>query len=384
MSLTTSKAQEAGMTVVGIENVDRTARRLVEEGITPAQVTFASRRGITVHHAAYGTLTPAPDSPPLELDSLFPLCSITKVVTAASIMLLVEEGRVGLNRPVADYIPEFTGEGKHEIRVHHLLTHTSGIRPEDVYPHIDSKKGTAAIPPCPPGQDPETHEHLSLGFDVPAAVKPGTVMYYLGFGYELLGEIIRRVTGQTHDQFAAERLFKPLGMNDTYYSVPESEWHRIVQRSPEAPCAEWINEELVRSASASGGIYSTARDLAVFAQMFLNKGIYEGARILSPVSVIDMTRNHIPGVPAEYRDEVFAEASWGYGWAINGSKRDGGDLFSPEAYNHWGAAGVFVSVDPVYETVQVYLSVELDHQKPFKNIYADLYNNTVLAAIADL
>jgi CubicO group peptidase (beta-lactamase class C family) len=125
-------------------------------------------------------------------------------------------------------------------------------------------------------------------------------------------------------------------------------------------------------------------DLAVFGQMFLNGGIYNGVRFLSPVTVKEMTRNQIPGVSSQYRDEVFPEAYWGYGWAINGSKRDGGDLFSPEAYSHWGAAGPFLCVDPIYQTVTVHLSVELDHQKPFKNMYVDYFNNTVLAAITDL
>lgn len=130
-------------------------------------------------------------------------------------------------------------------------------------------------------------------------------------------------------------------------------------------------------------MYTTAMDLAIFSYMFQNKGSYNGKRILSPVSVAEMTKNHIPGVSSEYRGEVFPEASWGYGWGINGTKKDGGDLFSPLAYSHWGAAGVFFCIDPVYETIQIFLSVEIDHHNPFKDIYADCFNNSALAVIEE-
>src|SRR5690606_16358476 len=106
-----------------------------------------------------------------------------------------------------------------------------------------------------------------------------------------------------------------LGMKQSYYNVPLSERHRIVKRSPEDPCAEWLEREsCISSVSASGGAYSTTYDLCIFAQMFLNKGSYDGHRILSPISVLEMTKNHIPGVSAVYRNETFPEASWGYGW----------------------------------------------------------------------
>lgn len=300
-------------------------------------------------------------------------------------MMLMEQGKVGLNRPVSDYIPEFTGEGKTKVCVHHLLTHTSGLEGEVIWQNGQAKQEQGEYPPHEPNQDPDQHKYLYGGYDAPLSNEPGTVMSYCGYGYELLGEIIRRVSGQAYDVFVNENIFKPLGMENTYYRVPMEVRDQVVRRAPEAACAEWVDSEYnLNSVSAGGGAYSTAMDLAVFGQMFLNGGIYNGVRFLSPVTVREMTRNQIPGVSSQYRDEVFPEAYWGYGWAINGTKRDGGDLFSPEAYSHWGAAGPFLCVDPVYQTVTVHLSVELDHQKPFKNMYVDYFNNTVLAAITDL
>ncbi|WP_199615869.1 serine hydrolase domain-containing protein [Paenibacillus alkalitolerans] len=385
MKLRNGSPEEAGISEQRIAALDAFADRMFAENITPAQAYVAARKGVIVAHRAVGKLTPEADSPPLDVNALFPLCSITKIFTAAAIMILVENGLIGLNRPVADYIPEFQGEGKDAVRVHHLLTHTSGIRPEDLWEYKRKVAAEAVIPPCEENENPEIHREIYLGCGVPLARKPGEVMAYLGFGYELLGDIVRRISGLSYPEFMKRNLFEPLGMKDTFYNVPHSERYRIVRRSPEDACAGWLeNDSCIESESAGGGLYSTAMDVAIFAQMFLNQGEYDGKRILSPVSVREMTRNHIPGVASEYRDEYFPEAYWGYGWSINGTKKDGGDLFSPEAYSHWGAAGVFVAVDPVCDVVSVYFTVERDLQKPFKNMYTDHFNNVLLAAIEKL
>lgn len=385
MILRTGAPEEAGMSASKVDYINHYAKQMVKDHITPAEVILVARKGVIVSHEAYGTLTPAADYPLLTVNSLFPLCSITKVFTAACIMILVERGLVGLNRPVTDYIPEFQGEGKDSVRIHHLLTHTSGMNDEDVYTYVQSNGTDVSLLAPEESEDSYTYEYLHRRYGTPLSRKPGEVMSYLGFGYELLGEVIRRVSGISYPEFVQKEIFKPLKMNDSYFYVPQSERHRVVRRSPEDPCAEWLEtEEMMDSVSASGGIYSSAMDLAKFAQMFLFKGTYGGQRILSPISIKEMTKNHIPGVSSVYRDEIFNEAGWGYGWGINGSKKDGGDLFSEHAFSHWGAAGVFVAVDPAYDIVIIHFTVERDLQKPFKNMYTDHFNNVVLAAIEDI
>lgn len=384
-TLSFESIEQAGVSQDGVKRISTVATRMVQDGITPTQVIFAARKGFVLAYQADGKVGPEPDANLLTVDAIFPICSITKLFTATAIMMLVEQGKVGLNRPVVDYIPEFTGDGKSKVCVHHLLTHTSGLEMDAIYQHRNGKQDTGKIPPCEPNENQEIHEYLYSAYDAPLSHEPGTVMSYCGYGYELLGEIIRRISGLAYDEFVTESIFKPLEMNNTFYCVPQHKRSQVVRRAPDAPCAEWVESvELLDSVSAGSGAYSTAIDLAIFGQMFLNGGIYNGVRLLSPITVKEMTRNQIPGVSSQYRDEVFLEAYWGLGWAINGTKRDGGDLLSSEAYSHWGAAGPFICVDPIYETVTVHLSVELDHQKPFKNMYVDYFNNTVLSAIIEL
>jgi len=116
--------EEVGMSAQRVRHVVDLAEGWVAQGVHPALVVLAARRGVIVLHEAFGRLMPQEDAPLTALDTLFPLTSLTKPVTATAAMILVEDGRLGPNRPVAEYIPEFTGEGKEKVLVHHLLTHT--------------------------------------------------------------------------------------------------------------------------------------------------------------------------------------------------------------------------------------------------------------------
>lgn len=109
--LSLSSLEQAGVSACGVQRIQTAAAQMVEDNITPAQVIVAARRGIVIVHQANGTLGSEPDAAELAVDTLFPLCSITKLFTATAVMILVEQGKIGLNRPVSDYIPEFTGEG---------------------------------------------------------------------------------------------------------------------------------------------------------------------------------------------------------------------------------------------------------------------------------
>jgi CubicO group peptidase (beta-lactamase class C family) len=394
MELRPGTPQEAGVSPSGVKQIQERARGWVEDGIHPALVILAVRKGIVFLYEAMGRLTPASDSPPLSRQAIFPITSITKPITATSAMILVEDGLLGLNRPVREYIPEFEGEGKEQVMVHHLLTHTAGIDDEATWAVIDEKEEVSVdVPASEETQHPAIHRSLYYGFDVPLTRKPGIEMSYSNYGYWLLGEIIRRVSGQSLNSFASERIFKPLGMDNTWYSVPESVSHRIIQRPPDAPYPEF-NNEMQENPSAYNGVYSTAFDMAVFGQMFLNQGCYSEARILSPVTVAAMTRNQIPGIPARYLEKIFPEGSWGLGWSINAEFKGevyGEAMVSPSSYLHSGSTGVLLWIDPVHDLVGVYFSALMNFREVFSptlsdrpNWRADLFMNMVTASSNDL
>ena len=394
MQLRPGEPEEVGMSARRVRHVGQLAAGWVAQGITSALVILVARRGVIVLHEAFGRLTPDDNAPPIKRDTIYPLSSLTKPITATAAMLLVEDGFLGLQQPVSEYLPEFRGECKQEVRVYHLLTHTSGLRDEDIGVHAAMKRGVVVIPPPEKTQHPWINEYLFLGYDAPLWKPPGVEMSYCSYGYDLVGEIVRRVSGQALADFARERIFAPLGMQDTFYSVPDAVLARIVRRPLDAPWAATTvtgapgleTREHQERPRASGGAYSTAIDMAIFGQMFLNRGSYGEERILSPAAVAEMTRNQIPGISAQHRGEFFPEASWGFGWDIHGNKKalQDGSLHSPQAFDHYGAGGVFCWVDPVYELVGGYFSVALERIDETRSKECHyLFMNAVTAAVVD-
>lgn len=389
MQLRGGSPEEAGMLPARIELTRQRLKQWSEEGVTPALVVLAARRGVIVLHEALGRLGPSEDSPPVQLDSLFPLASISKVITATAIMILVDDGLLGLSRRVQEYVPRFVGEGKEHVMVHHLLTHTSGLRDKEVGAHAESKKDKVKIPPPEANQHAEIHEYLYLESDAPLSELPGREMSYSNTGYLLLGEIIRRVSGKGFGDFVTERIFEPLGMHNSFFSVPQHARDRVVRRSADLPFAAFLDDPsyLERPAAWAGG-YSTSMDMAAFCQMFLNHGSYGQARILSPASVSEMTRNQIPNVASTFKEDHEREASRGYGWDVKGAKkpRYHGSLDSPTAFTHQGAGGTSILVDPTFNLVTIYFSVArgvMTSARYSPQWSMDLFTNMVTAAVVD-
>jgi CubicO group peptidase (beta-lactamase class C family) len=218
--------------------------RWVTEGHTPALSICVARCGVIVLHEAWGVLGPEESAPSLKTDSIFPIMSVTKPITATLIMQLVEDGLLGLNRPVKDYLPEISGDGTDDILVHHLLTHTSGYPWHTDPPMLEhaARKQHAGfeLPPCPKSQHPTIHAWLSLFWDGPRVAGAGEVMIYSAHNYHLLGEIVRRLCGRGLEAQARERIFDPLGMHDTYYVVPAPESGRVVQRGLTVPFGDYF------------------------------------------------------------------------------------------------------------------------------------------------
>jgi CubicO group peptidase (beta-lactamase class C family) len=397
MQLRPGTPREAGMLPERVARVRDLCARWVKDGHTPTLGVCVARRGVIVLHEAFGVRGPGPDSPPLRCDALFAVASITKPITATLAMQLVEDGRLGLNRPAKDYLPELSGEGTDEILVHHLLTHTTG------YPfHTDppmlkhaarKKRAGFEPPPCPEGLHPILHEWLSLNWDAPRVAGVGEVMIYSTHNYDLLGEIVRRLSGRRLEQLARERVFGPLGMHDSYYEVPESESHRVVQRAPGRPFGpEWLpffddigGRRWQETPWGGGGLFSTPLDIAVFGQMIVDEGRYGDARILSPATVAAMTRDQIPGLRARLLNHEAEHASWGYGWTITSPTKwryFDGSLQPLGTLSHSGGGGAAFWVDREHELVGVYFEVSTRLTERYEMLWNfDLFQNAVTAAV---
>jgi len=400
--------EDAGMDPARIEHLRGLLAGWVAHGDTPSVAALVARRGVVVLHEAFGVLRHGDTAPTLQRDAIFPMASCSKPVTAAAVMCLVDDGLVGLNRPFIDYVPELDVPGVpglDQVRVADLLCHTSGFDDVDVRGFIDANAAKSPeLPPAAPGEHPMVNRLIRLAAGAPVARVPGTAMLYSSFGYQVLGDIVRRVSRQPFWQFVRSRIFEPLGMHDSNLVLPPALRGRRVYRAPGMPGTEargwWqgIDSPLLDETDWGGsGVTSTAGNLAVFLQMLLNGGSYGGRRILSPASAAVMTRNQIdtslpclmPLISATtgkriYR--VFSGGGYGYGLFIFGPGDRtviNGSFASLSAFGHAGNGGTYIWADPEHELVGVYLSVSPRLVRDFALSNSDLFQNAVHAAIVD-
>lgn len=388
-------AEEAGLRPERLDLLRRRAAGWVESGRLPSLVLCVARRGVVCFHEAWGDQRP--DGPPLRVDHVFPVSSIAKPITATLAMILVEDGLLGLARPVRHYLPELCGEGTERLLVSHLMSHTSGFESDEVS-RVQSRALRAGLEPptCGPGEDPLAAMLLAAGWSAPARCAPGELLQYADHNYLLLGEIVRRVAGRSLEAFARERLFDPLGMSSTWYRVPENESARVIERSAEAaqpvPRLNAFFEgldsrQMQRSEYGNAGVFSIARDLVSLGEMFKNGGILGERRVLSPASVGRMTRNQIPGVAGEFRGLRYPEASWGLGWMVQSPalwRYWLGELWSGESFFHGGFGGCYLWVDPRHEIVAAAMSVVMEATEDWElKGQMDLAANLVHAALTD-
>ncbi len=321
----------------------------------PGAVVLVARKGRVVWRKAYGSRAVEPAREPMTPDTIFDVASLTKVVaTATSIMILVERGKVRLSDPVSNYIPELKGEGRERITIELLLTHRSGYAPD-----FDLKERWT-------GYD----EAIKRLIKEPLRNPPGARFVYSDIGYIALGEVVRRVSGITLDKFAHQNIFVPLGMRDTGFRPSRVLRKRIAPTEKRrgqmsylgdsaenagAEGEEWLRGEVhdptsyrMNGVAGHAGLFSTADDLALYCQMILGGGQYRGVRILSPLSVAEMTR-----------PRLVTEAGWtrGLGWDINTSfSTNRGDLFPLGSFGHTGFTGTSIWIDPATRMFVVFLS----------------------------
>ncbi len=379
---------EAGLSARQLDHASDLAASWVKDGSHPALVVLVARHGVVALHEAFGRLGPEPDDPALTCDALFPLASLAKPLTATALMILVEEGRVGLTRRVCDYIPEFQGDAKDMVYVHHLLTHTSGLQSPFAPQELMSELATSLERPArDPALHPVADAFLRLACERPLGSAPGEQMFYDTLNYDLVGEIVRRVSGRPLRDFVHDRVFHPLGMTDSYVTIPDEIADRVVRATPESPMAVvWESPMPDVVTGGGGGFHSTARDMAVFGQTFLDRGRGAGAaRILGRAAMEEMITNQIPGVPGVMSDERHDEASWGYGWGIAcAEKWPYFPTHPPGTFQHGGSSGVYLWCDPTNDIVGAYFAAATKEITPEQFLWhADLFANAVTAAIED-
>ena len=338
-----------------LDGIEALTRKAIEDKITASLNMAVVRHGKLVYHEAFGNMALAGDSRPVPLDALYAVKSISKPITSVVIMMLQERKLLDVNDPVQKYLPEFTGKGKSKVRIRHLLTHTSGMCDEDIYKHCDALRKTFMVPDRKPAYIQRDAGWWLRALNAPLTKPTGKEMSYCNTGYNMLGFIVKVATGRSLNAFARENLFKPLGMKDTsYVKSPRQIEGRVVERMPRE--GDRINHmcspRTFNRMSGCCSVSTTAYDLAVFGQMLLNGGEYDGARVLSRKSVELLTTNRIPGVPAVYGAETFTEAAWGYGFNTHGVQNN---YPTNRAYSHGGYAGSYLFIDPVLDMVVVTL-----------------------------
>ncbi|MFF9812273.1 serine hydrolase domain-containing protein [Streptomyces sp. NPDC014006] len=348
-----------------------TLRRRVDDGTVPGAVALVAR-GDDVEVVAVGSAD-AGGSVPMSRESIFRIASITKPVTAAAVLMLVDEGRVALDDPIAEWLPELakprvmrTPAGPVEdvvpatrpITVEDLLSSRPGWGfPSDFsLPAVQSlfqvQKDGRSLQSWP---GPDTW--LARLAEVPMLHQPGEAWLY-GTASDLQGLLVARVTGRTLPEFLAERIFEPLGMKDTAFEVPAAKRDRFTwafnpSESGDLELADTPDGEfgsVPRFTSGGGGLVSTADDWLAFARMLLSGG----GDLLSPASVSRMTGNHLTEEQRESAALFLEGQGWGYGGQVDMVPRDPWNV--PGRYGWVGGTGTTAHLIPATDTVTILLT----------------------------
>ena len=384
---TTKSTSQVGLPTSAPEKVDVSAERLqeiapalqdyIDKGQLPGFLTVIARRGKVVHFETLG-MRDVENKKPVEADTIFRIYSMTKPITSVAAMILYDEGHFQLDDPVEKFIPAFknmevfnkeqseTHPAENKMTVKHLLTHTAGLtygwgnKPiDDLYRRFKlfSAKSTLA----------EMAEKLA---EIPLLHEPGERWNY-GVATDLLGYFIEAVSGMPFETFLQTRLFKPLGMVDTGFSVPQEKVARFaalyrpnkeggLRRVGNAPLA---NDALSFFPSGGGGLVSTAADYLRFCQMLLNGGELDGTRILSRETVELMRHPH---------HQYGKNGAFGLGFHV--VTGEGGEKAqrSTGAYSWGGAASTTFWVDPQEELIGILMTQLLNNRYGFQGDFRKL------------
>jgi len=359
--LPTAKPEDVGISSEKVEKLSTFMQSLVDDGKIAGGVTMTARRGKVVHLEAVGKADREAKKP-MKTDAIFRIASMSKPITSVAIMMLYDQGKLGLDDPVSKYIPEFrnakvlvsvdplkTEPARREITIRHLLTHTSGIGysfSETLGPIYDRHRIPSGL--CRT-EDSLAEVMIDLA-KMPLLFHPGE-KYEYGMSIDVLGRVVEVVSGMPFDRFIEGRICHPLGMHDTFFSVPPDKRSRLVAAYvPVDTCIRKIKPgEILREdlgghlveissdypyldshkfRSGGAGLCSTASDYMRFCLMLLNGGVLDGKRLLRKETVEMMTADHTgkledPNVPDQFgfgfttfpdKPDVHGQLRGAYAW----------------------------------------------------------------------
>ncbi len=382
-----ARAETQGISSARLQRLHDYLRKATDADGYLGAVSLVARNGRIVDWQAYGQRDLA-RSKPMAKDSIFRIYSMSKTITSVAVMMLVEEGRITLEDPVSRYLPGFDHPqvlvggsvdapklrpADKPVTLHALLTHTAGYpaglkgeeiatrRMEQIDPHgaIDLRDFA------------ERMSHVPLGAD------PGTRFGYDGASLELMARVVEVVSGQSFDSFLRQRIFDPLQMHDTGFSVPLAQRSRVVDITTmgkdgklaiaKGPSAVHPGEPLNSYTSGAGGLYSTAGDYARFAQMLLDGGTLDGHTLLGRKTVELMMRNHLTMLNPPVTQFSDAEG-FGIGGSVVIDAARRGQLGSNGQFGWTGAASTYYTVDPQEHLVAILMLQHLPREDGGKDL----------------
>lgn len=316
--------------------IDALVNNAIAEKKLPGAVVLVGLHGSVVLHRAYGHRQLKPELLPMELDTVFDLASLTKpVATATAIMILADRGMIELDAPVARYIPEFGVNDKSAVTVLQLLTHVGGLIPDNA---MSDYRGSQS----------DIRERL---FKLKLNYEPGSQFRYSDVGFQVLGELVSRVSSKALEEFTSNEIFKPLGMMETGYLPDES--LRLRSATTQQREGRWMVGEVhdprayaMNGVAGHAGLFSTAKDLAVYSQVLLNHHPEKRRLLFRDETFVRMIADyHVPG------------GVRGLGWDKQSSySSNRGKSMSATAFGHGGFTGTGIWIDPELDLFVIFLS----------------------------
>jgi CubicO group peptidase (beta-lactamase class C family) len=390
--LPSATPEEVGLSSERLARIKPLMQKHIDDGTTGGILTMVARKGKLAHLEMVG-MRDIDNKKPITEDTIFRIYSMSKAITSIAVMTLYEEGRFNLDDPVSKYIPEFenlmvfkdsTEAGlvldslENEMTIRHLFTHSSGLTYGWGGRVVDRMYGKTKI-----FEKGSTLKQMveKLG-KIPLVHHPGTEWEY-SVSIDVLGYLVEVISGMPFEKYLQQRIFKPLGMVDTGFSVPESKRDRyseLYRWNEEEEKLEVVEESPLGEdkykffPSGGGGLVSTASDYIRFCQMMLNGGELDGARILGRKTVDLIRSNNLP-------KDVFVDddgnIGFGLGYAITLDVVGSGGMASVGAYYWGGAAATIFWIDPEEELIGL-LMTQLFGPEPFHNQFRTLVYTSII------